>query len=54
MLAADSFATTFTWALILIAVCLIPALFLPRKKVAPPEPDTDSDENTAAPVMAGH
>jgi EmrB/QacA subfamily drug resistance transporter len=32
---ADAFATTFLWALAFIAVCLIPALFLPRKPVAP-------------------
>lgn len=29
--AADAFASTFLWALVLIAVCLIPALFLPKK-----------------------
>lgn len=54
VMAADSFATTFTWALILIAVCLIPAFFLPRKPPVPPAPDSDSDETSAAPVLAGH
>jgi EmrB/QacA subfamily drug resistance transporter len=29
--AADAFATTFLWALVLIAICFIPALFLPKR-----------------------
>ncbi|WP_236790519.1 DHA2 family efflux MFS transporter permease subunit [Amycolatopsis sp. GM8] len=34
---AGAFATTFTWALVLIAICLVPALFLPKKPVVPAE-----------------
>ena len=35
---ADSFATVFIVATILVACCLIPAAFLPRRKVAPVDP----------------
>ncbi len=35
---ADSFATVFIVATALVACCLIPAAFLPRKKVAPVDP----------------
>lgn len=35
---ADSFATVFVVATILVACCLIPAAFLPRTKVAPVDP----------------
>jgi EmrB/QacA subfamily drug resistance transporter len=35
---ADSFATVFIVATVLVACCLIPAAFLPRKKVAPVDP----------------
>lgn len=38
---ADSFASTFVWALALIAICLIPALFLPKK---PPVPTAEQEE----------
>ena len=41
---ADSFATVFVVATILVACCLIPAAFLPRTKVAPVDPA----------VMMGH
>ncbi|WP_158893945.1 DHA2 family efflux MFS transporter permease subunit [Amycolatopsis anabasis] len=51
--AADSFASTFVWALVLIAVCLIPALFLPRRPPAPPAAD-EAGEEEAAPVMLAH
>ncbi|CAM3295293.1 DHA2 family efflux MFS transporter permease subunit [Kibdelosporangium persicum] len=57
--AADAFASTFLWALILIAVCVVPAMFLPgaRKQVSS-GPAGDSgrqgeDEGTT-PVMLGH
>jgi EmrB/QacA subfamily drug resistance transporter len=55
-LAADSFASTFVWALILIAVCLIPALLLPnRPQVSSAQDgDGDRDEQSPAPVMLGH
>ena len=35
---ADSFATVFIVATVLVACCLIPAAFLPRKKLAPVDP----------------
>ena len=35
---ADSFATVFIVATVLVACCLIPAFFLPRKKLAPVDP----------------
>ena len=41
---ADAFATVFIVATVLVACCLIPAAFLPRKKVAPVDPA----------VMMGH
>ena len=41
---ADSFATVFIVATVLVACCLVPAAFLPRKKVAPVDPA----------VMMGH
>ena len=41
---AGSFATSFTVGAILVAVCLVPALLLPRKKPA----DTSADQSAAA------
>ena len=41
---ADAFGTVFIVATVLVACCLIPAAFLPRKKVAPVDPT----------VMVGH
>ena len=35
---ADAFGTVFIVATVLVACCLIPAAFLPRKKVAPVDP----------------
>jgi fucose permease len=35
---ADSFATVFIVATLLVACCLVPAAFLPRRKVAPVDP----------------
>jgi EmrB/QacA subfamily drug resistance transporter len=52
-LAADSFASTFIWALVLIAACLIPALFLPKAPAAPPA-DGDLEAKSSAPAMLGH
>ncbi|MDN5854193.1 MAG: MFS transporter, partial [Actinomycetia bacterium] len=43
--AADSFGTTFTVATAIVAVTIIPALFLARSKVAP---HTTYDEDPAA------
>jgi hypothetical protein len=42
---AHGFAITFTVALVLIAVTLIPALLLPRRKIEPP-----AEMETAVPV----
>ncbi|PXY27621.1 DHA2 family efflux MFS transporter permease subunit [Prauserella muralis] len=49
VLAADSFASTFVWSLVLVGACVIPALFLPKK---PPVPKEDGDETQAPPVLA--
>jgi EmrB/QacA subfamily drug resistance transporter len=49
-LAADSFASTFVWALVLIAVCLVPAFFLPRRP--PAVPTTEEPTEEATPVLA--
>jgi fucose permease len=46
---ASGFATTFTVALVLIAITLIPALLLPRRKVAPPDAAAAAD-HAALPV----
>jgi MFS family permease len=58
VLVADSFASTFLWALILIAVCVVPALFLPgaRQTVssAPSEDGDQEEDKDAKPVMLGH
>ncbi|MEU6643336.1 DHA2 family efflux MFS transporter permease subunit [Saccharomonospora sp. NPDC046836] len=47
VLAADSFASTFLWSLVLLALCVLPALFLPRRPPARDEEDTAS----APPVL---
>ncbi|GAA1816091.1 MFS transporter [Luedemannella flava] len=47
---ADAFGSTYVVALVLIAACLIPALFLPRHKAAPTG-DPTSDEAAQAPVL---
>lgn len=47
-LAGESFATTFLWGTILLALCLVPAFFLPKKRVVPAA--TESDE-VAPPVL---
>ena len=40
-LAAEAFSTTFVWSLVLVVLCVIPALVLPKTKpaVAPSEGD---------------
>jgi EmrB/QacA subfamily drug resistance transporter len=40
-LMADAFASTFTWALVLIGLAFLPALLLPRRKPDPVEEDDD-------------
>jgi EmrB/QacA subfamily drug resistance transporter len=47
-LVADSFGSTFVWALALLAVAFIPTLFLPRGKPAPVE---EGDERVSEPVI---
>jgi EmrB/QacA subfamily drug resistance transporter len=56
--AADSFASTFTWALVLIAVCLVPAAFLPNRKPAADRAErsgssdgSGEDTQSSAPVL---
>ncbi|GLY35059.1 multidrug resistance protein B [Amycolatopsis sp. NBRC 101858] len=49
-LAADAFSTTFVWSLVLVVLCVIPALFLPKSRPATPAPSQDGDEITP-PVM---
>jgi EmrB/QacA subfamily drug resistance transporter len=50
-LIADSFASTFVWALVLLAVAFIPALFLPRGK-APVDPEASAEEEkVSTPVV---
>ncbi|MEV4318974.1 DHA2 family efflux MFS transporter permease subunit [Actinocrispum sp. NPDC049592] len=56
--AADAFASTFIWALVLIAVCVVPALFLPKAartvSSASGEGDREDDgEGAHPPVMLG-
>jgi EmrB/QacA subfamily drug resistance transporter len=52
---ADAFATTFVVSLVLIAICVLPALLLPKRprQVSSVEGD-GSGEKTAPPVMLGH
>ncbi|MDQ0378429.1 DHA2 family efflux MFS transporter permease subunit [Amycolatopsis thermophila] len=50
--AGDAFASTFTWTLILVAVCLVPALFLPKKPVLPATEDDEGD--TVPPAVMVH
>ena len=46
--AAEAFGTTFIVAVALIAVTIIPAFFLPRKKIASPLVEEDMDR---APIV---
>ncbi len=50
-LVADSFATTFLWSLVLLALCLIPALFLPKTRPAAPAGAADGAVPAAPPIM---
>jgi len=47
----DAFAATFVWTLVLMALCVIPALFLPKKPVAPAE---DPEGDSAPPATVVH
>ncbi|HJQ44921.1 MAG TPA: DHA2 family efflux MFS transporter permease subunit [Amycolatopsis sp.] len=47
-MAADAFATTFLWALILVALCFIPAFFLPKRPAVPVPDDYDAPEPAEA------
>lgn len=49
-LIADAFGSTFVWAMILLAVAFIPALFLPRGKPPVIEEPEDSEERATVPV----
>jgi EmrB/QacA subfamily drug resistance transporter len=41
---ADSFATSFTVGAVLVAVCLLPALLLPRRRPAATRPEGDAEQ----------
>ncbi|WP_233160355.1 DHA2 family efflux MFS transporter permease subunit [Actinophytocola xanthii] len=41
---ADAYATTFVWALVLLAVSFLPALLLPRGTAVPPVPPAQDDQ----------
>ncbi len=47
---ADSFASTVLWALVLIAVCLIPAFFLPKRPATPATTENDIPEGGNEPA----
>ena len=51
--ATDAFAHTFVWSLVLIALCLIPAMFLPWRKPATTR-SAEGDAAQAPPVMLTH
>jgi hypothetical protein len=48
---AHGFATTFTVALVLIAITLVPALLLPRRKITPPDAATAAEPSTIPVAM---
>jgi hypothetical protein len=47
---ADAFGATFWWALALLAVALVPALFLPRGQSRPPADPDELASTEAVPV----
>jgi EmrB/QacA subfamily drug resistance transporter len=47
---ADAFGATFWWALGLLAVALVPALFLPRGQSRPPEDPDEQPSTEAVPI----
>ncbi|NKQ55914.1 DHA2 family efflux MFS transporter permease subunit [Amycolatopsis sp. K13G38] len=50
-MAGEAFATTFLWALVLVALCFIPALFLPRRPpVLAGEPESDGTAAVQVPM----
>jgi MFS family permease len=42
-LMSEAYSSTFLWALVLLAVAFVPALFLPRGKTVPPAPEPPAD-----------
>ncbi|HWD01203.1 MAG TPA: DHA2 family efflux MFS transporter permease subunit [Amycolatopsis sp.] len=50
---AGSFATTFLWATVILALCLVPAFFLPKKRFIPSAPPA-ADEGTPTPAVPLH
>ena len=48
---AHAFGHTYTIALVLIALCIVPALFLPRQRIAPA---TETEQDEAAVPVAMH
>jgi EmrB/QacA subfamily drug resistance transporter len=53
-LSADSFATTFVWALVLLALCLVPAFFLPNRRPQAPATSGEAGDELAPPIMVVH
>jgi MFS family permease len=49
--AANGFATTFTVALVLIVLTIVPVLFLPRRKVAGPSADAAGEQASVPATM---
>lgn len=47
---ADAYSSTFLWALILLAISFVPALFLPRGKTAPPADPAEGTDQADRPV----
>ncbi|HEY3479576.1 MAG TPA: MFS transporter, partial [Streptomyces sp.] len=50
-LAADAFSTTFVWSLVLVALCVIPALFLPKNRPPAPAVTSEDGDEVTPPVM---
>ena len=48
---ADSFGSTYLVALVLIALCVVPAFFLPRKKLEPVPTEEGAEGEAPAPVI---
>ncbi|MFC0109580.1 DHA2 family efflux MFS transporter permease subunit [Kibdelosporangium aridum] len=48
---ASAFASTFVWTLVLVVLCLIPAAFLPKRRIQSSTEDEAADENVPPPVV---
>jgi EmrB/QacA subfamily drug resistance transporter len=52
-LLADAFGHAFTWSAIILALAIVPAAFLPRRRVAPPQPPPGAAGEAEARVPVG-